>query len=366
MILRSLVALLACQFAPMWAGISPTVAEVNLGPIPIDLYTSQNNGNAYFPSCPSGNTVRQCVQYFVKTGPNNYVGQGITGVAIYFGVGGGDYSTTWDNLGNVEAAWTNNLRTLLSDLKSWGIQRVTLRMNLYGWGETLGQVSSIPDCSGTTTLKFYPWIPYGFLNSNGYTDCQGNNGAYSGANSNTFNFWGWGPFFNLINQMLQTTKNTGINLEEFVFLDEINLWDFPVEARMIYDNTHQTDVLDIVRYYMSYYGFDPLSLTYSAYAVNASLSGFDCGTYWGDAATLYDISPLAGALAGGNGEFGYPGPQGLQIENNLQCQNVNGYMASSLYSNAASRTTLRPWNDPADYTGCFKAPTLIANPSGVP
>lgn len=443
--------LIALRPALVFAGYAPTTTEVNLGPIPVDYYTSSaTNGNSFFWNCPSGYTVRQCVQYFVQTGPNNYRSQGITGVAVYLGVGGGFYSSTWDSAGNVQSAWVSNFQALANDLKSWGIQRLTVRLNLYGWGETLGpQYSSVTDCTGRSTMKFYPWIPYGFLTSNGFPDCADYNNAYSSANNNTVNFWGWSPFFNLVSNIASTLHSGGVSLEEFVFYDEINVLDFTVQARFIYDPTRSVDVLNSVRYYLSTNGFDPLRATYSAAVANPSVSGFDCSTVWGDSGTLSNLTTLTAALAGPWGLFGNPNgsasnnlwcggsttglvsvplnytqpditdvhayPCVYLAGNNASCnsyadattnaaeeytdlwtflvyrgltgnvvvagetqpdqncdgyttamasQNVNGYRASSLWSNDASRFTFRVWDFPADALHCYQAPTVIANPTG--
>jgi len=181
----------------------------------------------------------------------------------------------------------------------------------------------IPDYGNGTTLYFYPWIPFGFLSSGTMYSCKDcpdgmdSNGAYANANNNSFNFWGWSPFFNLVQQIVATVKTTGISFEEFVFLDEVNVFDFTTEARFFYDNTRQVDVLNGARYYMGYYGFDPLTLTFSVAASNPSASGSDCASAWGDSATLYAQSAMTGAFAGGGGSFGFPVNPSAQ--DNLWC-----------------------------------------------
>lgn len=49
MIRTLLSGLLAVTSGIAWAGISPSQLEVNLGPVPLDLYSNSNNG--WIPSC---------------------------------------------------------------------------------------------------------------------------------------------------------------------------------------------------------------------------------------------------------------------------------------------------------------------------
>jgi hypothetical protein len=115
------------------AGISPSRTEINMGVIPVDHYADPaTTGPAYFPSCPAGNTLRQCVQWFFNNdsgvapvNTNNYVRQGVKGVRFLFGLGGGSASTPFDNEGNVQAAWVNNLALFLGDLRRFGIESIT-------------------------------------------------------------------------------------------------------------------------------------------------------------------------------------------------------------------------------------------------
>src|ERR1700747_1508441 len=70
------------------AGIAPANAEINIGPVPIDLYSRPNNGA--LGACPNPTwTVQQCIKSFFKNNPSepdgtynpkNYIRQGVTGV----------------------------------------------------------------------------------------------------------------------------------------------------------------------------------------------------------------------------------------------------------------------------------------------
>ncbi len=318
-------------FIPIASAYSPTATEINLGPFPIDNYYSTNNG--VLPSCPSTYTIQQCVTYFFNSNPsvqpyspNNYIAQGVTGVRFQFGVQGGFYSTAWDGSGNVQTQWVNNLRAFLSDLHSYGIVRITPTPALDGWGGPyITPNPPVYDCSGSTPLYFFPWMPFGHLQTNGYPDCQDNNNGYNIANGNPY-FWGWTPFFNLMNQIFSAISASGLQLGELDINNEIDVVDFTVQARLIYDNVRGTDVIGTLRSYASDYGFNPGVVTFSVPSVQPSAAGYHCGSVYGDSALILQESDLTGAYAGGGSVFGLPS-DGTVINDLLCGGNTTGMIS---------------------------------------
>src|SRR5438067_2140052 len=157
------------------AGYSPTVTEVNIGPVPLDLYTSSatNSSLGYpLPNCPAFYTIRNCYRLFFNNDPSsgpyssdNYIGQGVTGVRFMFGTAaGGFYSTAWNSEGTVSPTWIANLTAFLSDLHGYGIARVTPTPAIDSFGTVpITPASPVYDCTGSIPLVFYPAIPYGNL-----------------------------------------------------------------------------------------------------------------------------------------------------------------------------------------------------------
>jgi hypothetical protein len=314
-------------------GYAPTVTEINISWFPIDQYASSSPQNGTIPSCPSSYTVRQCLAYFFNNNPNNgwpynsnnYVGQGVTGVRFIFALQGSSTSP-WDQHGNVQAAWVQNFQTFLSDLRGYGITRVTPTPALDGG---TFQSSSTNDCTGTRQLFFLPWMPFGYVQvsvnpPNYYPDCQGVSNGYNIAARNP-NFWGWAPFFNLWNQVIKAVAGSGLQLGEIDLDNEVNLTDFTVGARLIYDNTTNTDVLSGVRYYLSCYSLSPWLVTFSTTGSNPNVAGFDCGSVYGDSAMILHESSLTAAYAGGGAVFGEPN---VGATYNLVCGgNTNGMIS---------------------------------------
>lgn len=183
-------------------GITPARTEINLGPIPIDLYTSSSpHLPNTFSDCPATWTIRQCVKRSLTNNsadleysPNNYVRQGVTGVRFMFAIGGGYYSTPFPNwktdTSNIPAAtWVANMDALLADLASYGIQRVTpTPVVREGWsGDKADMIVECPHGSphgapygctvnlpsgvnpglgtGNLPVRFFPWSPYGYVHT---------------------------------------------------------------------------------------------------------------------------------------------------------------------------------------------------------
>jgi len=242
---------------------------------------------------------------------------------------GGFYSTAWNSDGTVSAAWIANLTTFLSDLHGYGIARVTPTPAIDSFGTVpITPASPVYDCTGSIPLVFYPAIPYGNLSTNGYPDCQGINTAYSSANSNPY-FWGWYPLFNLANAIFGAVSSSGLSLAEFDLINEINLDQFTVTARLFYDNVHAagggtgtTDVLSELRNLASSNGLNPYAITASTAGSSPSSSGYHCGSVYGDSALILDESALLGTLAGGWSYFGWP--YNPSVINNLVCGGTIG------------------------------------------
>jgi hypothetical protein len=167
---------------------------------------------------------------------------------------------------------------------------------------------------------FYPWLPYGFEQSNRFDDGQDINTCYSGGSSNPEFFWGWAPFESLLSGIIQAAGPQGANvrIEEMDILQERNFYDFTVGARLIYDNVNHVDVLGFIRSTLASGGFDSSRATFSGSATN-TIQGFDCGSIYGDSAMLVKTSEITGAIAGytGSGWFGQPFPE--NNVNGLEC-----------------------------------------------
>ncbi len=341
------------------AGYSPTRTEINLAWVPIDLYSSSSTNGSLgspLPSCPSSYTIRNCYKLMFNNNSSttpytsgNYIAQGVTGARFMFGLATvstqGFYSTPWNSSGTISSTWVSNLALFLSDLNSYGVQRISISPMLEGGtaGATpITPATNVYGCSTTVPLVFYPWIPYGYLSSNLYPDCQDVNSAYSSAaNPNTINppnkyFWGWTPFFNLVNSMFGAVHSSGLALEEFDYDQEISLVNFTVQARLIYDPQHSasggsgtTDVLSSIRYYATANSLSSSGITLSSVSYRTDSAGYDCGSYYGDSARILGASELAGTLAGGGGAFGEPYNLWMSTMYDLPCGGTNpsGWMA---------------------------------------
>lgn len=308
-------------------------------------------GGGYFTAdaCPLSSTIQACVRsWFLGSG--GYISQGVIGVRLYFSLGGGYFSTAWDSSGNVRSAWVSNFLQIMKDLKSYGVQRVNPNVILVDdWAGTLiypnPPVQS--SCNSSQDLMFFKWLPFGLVQGSGYPDCQDAKNGYGQANSNPY-FWGWTPYFNAVSAIVSQVKAAGLGMADFELVGEINLTDFPVEARMIWDNKHGsgscgngsyscTDVLSGVRYYLTQNGFNYHVADYSVPVTNPTAAGYDCGSVYGDSAMLLHESSVVGALAGPNGLFGPVA--GVIVQNGLPCQGNTSMMGSLPVSYAAPTST---------------------------
>jgi hypothetical protein len=151
-----------------WASlaIGPSRLEVNLGPIPVDTYSTSVANGTTIPTCAAKTSVRACVQSILKL----YAGQGITGVRFQLGLGAGSVpsSTAFSTTGQVQTAWLSRLADFFYDLRAAGMLQITPTTGLgEDWSGTL-QAATVPYRTGTgcptgsKQLLFLPWLPYGF------------------------------------------------------------------------------------------------------------------------------------------------------------------------------------------------------------
>ena len=316
-------ALISLVAVPLFA--SPPRIEINYGPIPLDVYTMPNinaNGDPYIANCPlptSSNptTVETCIQ----TMSAYYVANGATGVRFMFALRGGfgadalgsyGLSTPWDPEGHVQPAWVNNLNLFLADLKAAGFIYVAPTPIMVGaWTGAPYATVPVSQCGDPTrmeTLNFYRWIPFGFVPETNFPDCAEISNGYNSAATppiiDNQGFWGWQPFHSLISTLISSTITAGLSLSELDLSQEINVADFTVMARLIYDNTTKFDVLGDIQSLLANQGLDPKLATYSVGSANPNQADGDCLSGYGDSGMVSGAAALENALAGQG--FGYP------------------------------------------------------------
>ena len=294
--------------SPAPLSIHPSRLEVNLGPLPVDIYNDAAVNNGAIPSCSATRSVRQCIRAILS----NYAKQKVTGVRFNFALGGGYVdSTAFDAKGNVRDVWITNLYQFFLDLKSVGITKMTPSSALGpDWSGTL-RARTVADqagmgcAKGSRQLLFYPWLPFGLDPTSHLPDGAFDNASYACSPRNPL-FWGWQPYFNLVASVASAAQAAGITIEEFDIENEIDLWAFTVQARLLYDNTTSppTPVLQTVDRILAYFGVAPGSATYSVAAGFPSSAGNACLSIYGDAAYLATASQLVAAINGGR--FGSP------------------------------------------------------------
>ncbi len=335
----------ACQIGPalVYAGISPSKTEINLGSFPVDQYSTSVMNNGIFPNCPSNISVRDCIKRWFNNNPSfgtvypgNYVSQGVTGVRFQFALGGGGgnpggTSTPFDSTGNVLSAWVTNLDNFFYDLKQCGIQRVTptpvVVEHWSGAGSLAKQESTLTSCGTSKKLFFLKWLPFGLVEvdlgggeKDYWPDGQSNNQAYNCAATNPI-FWGWSKLFTLIDQILAKAQLRALAVDEFDLQNEVNILDFDVMARLIYDNNTSTKVLESIGQKMAAHGFSSRRATVSVGVHRPSVNGFHCGSVYGDSAMIFRTSELLATTGGA--KFGMP-PYVVPT-NQLLCDNSETY-----------------------------------------
>ncbi len=300
--------------APPGAG---QILEINLGPVPVELYSDSSLNYGALPSCPFSYSIPRCIQYFLNNNPQdqpyspvNYVGQGVVGVRFMF-----EASKAWDRNGRVQPSWVAGFRAFMKDMRHYGIRYVTPTPVWDNWDQPSIQPSKpVYDCTGTRPLTFYRWMPFGHVKKEEHTywpDCQDRNSGYYSAAANPY-FWGWSPFFNLIEEMIGAVRSSGLLLRELDLTNEIDLLDFTVSARLIYDNKTSTDVYGTIRRIAGDWAD---AVAFSVPATCPSVAAYDCSSVYGDSATIMALSELHAAFVGG--PIGLP--DGMKHSNNLVC-----------------------------------------------
>lgn len=198
-------------------------------------------------------------------------------------------------------------------------------MTVDNWSGTLTSrtVSRSPSCPGSSMLNFFPWLPFGLdPNNNNWPDGQGNNNSYSCSPTNP-DFWGWSPMFNLASQLVSSAHAAGLTIEELDLQNEVDLFDFPVTGRLVYDNQNQpgTPVFSNLQSRLSAYynpGGATVSVTNRA-PLESSQYGLDCGSIYGDSALLLNLSELLAAVSG----YAFGGVAGnvMVWDGNMACYN---------------------------------------------
>ncbi|MBI4444112.1 MAG: hypothetical protein HY649_12160 [Acidobacteria bacterium] len=308
--------------------IGSAALEINLGPLPVDHYLDHSNNRTppVLPTnnCPVTSSIRSCIINYLK----DYKNQGVTGVRFQFGLGGGGYSTAFDCNGSdncnqpvIRRQWLNNLQMFFSDLaRNVGIKNITPTPALGFWGggdENFSSTQTVTSCGQSKTLLFMKWLPYGLRTDNYYPDCQGVNDAYEIGVSNPV-FWGWQPFFNLMNAVLSRAAAQGLTVSELDVQNEVDLLNFTIQGRLINDNTTSTDVLATIRSSMNTYfgtGADA-RVTFSTTMSQPTSDGYDCGSVYGDTAMIATQSELTSGYA--RGLIGIPGGN-FDNSNGLPC-----------------------------------------------
>jgi hypothetical protein len=428
--------------------------ELNLSAVPIDLYQTANSGGL-ISGCSPSLTIRQCLERMLKIAPshpNNWRGQGVTGVRFFFTLAGGYYSTPFDASGNITSAWEQNMNLFLADLRSYGITSVTPTPVFDSWSgpPSMMQAHTVETCeNGSTVLNFVPWLPYGLDPAdNNFPDRSCGNQAYASSPRNPI-FWGWERLFNVMNKVLGLAQSNRLDVSSVDYLNETNMVDFTVHARFIYDfnpNGTSTPVLGELRNRMAANGYLATRIIPSANIPPTPVpASFNCPSYYGDSALLINLSALFAAVIGpysvgigipaghpsvGGLPCGSPGapvgweqamvvlpawhswpsstdihtqmlfPTGAEIQSysfnvhssiwdfvtarGLGANNVvfgetmpvscdgfspsaaasflNGYKASTLFSNAADRVFQRPWHRTETGFACTPSPHVVNPP----
>lgn len=314
---------------------APSALHTNLGPMPIDHYDSTLlTALTGYPdlkySCPGQTTVRGCYQASLMGFAAQQ--QHVSGVRFFFDICGGANSTPLQNCGSgnyksvtgPNAPWTTNLQNFFLDIYNAGIHSVSPTMGhddgigLYGgapfglptWYVAPSPPPSRSKCTNTPAIvQYVPGLPYAqfpctqtppyscptnvqncgayCVSGAGYPVDDSHNG-YNCSPTNPY-FVGWQNTYNVWNFVIEAAYNTptagakGLNIEELDVQQELNTLQFPVEARLIVDNsrtdTGNPDNLNSIRYSMNLYGYDQERVTWSSIAPQPTVAGaVDCGS----------------------------------------------------------------------------------------
>jgi len=343
---------------PTGCVIAPATVEVNLGALPVDKYQDcVLNNHTYVPTCndPNNNkSVRTCIQE-VLAGYRTQGGATVaTGVRFLFGLGGGGYSTPFNPTGHGLRPWLAKLNDFLKDVHDAGYTKVTPTPVLVeAWSAVHGSPfhtdqTGVSSCGTTKKMRWFPWLPFGLeisvndecLNNpskacNPLPDCAGYNNAYNVAASNP-HFWGWASYFNLMDFVFQKVQANGLDIADFDVQNELDLFNFTVLGRLIYDNTTSVDVIGepndperqpgIRGKMRTYFGQDAdTRVTFSTMIKRPSYvaddPNFNCPSFYGDSAMIIRESERLAAF--GHAAVGKPS---FTPSRNLWCEGEQGDM----------------------------------------
>ncbi len=251
---KFLVSLGLCGFFAVYslAGTlsSESEVEVNLGPIPIDHYTDDNDS---VPGYASLDFVKDCTETTVRDCYQAQLAEldadGVTGIRFMFYFCGGAWSTALDDcLGtpSLNSDWVDNLELFLEDVADAGIDDVTPTPQFWGGfdsnlgycdpilsggqvdfkcGEDDGEYNFLTEsddstlndglqwdevsdsCTSTTLpLFFWPAAPFGVRGFNSDGDpvgpwMGGYNDAYNCSPSNP-DFVGWNNIYDVVEAVI--------------------------------------------------------------------------------------------------------------------------------------------------------------------
>jgi hypothetical protein len=357
--------------APVTQIAAPSRLHTNLGWVPLDEYDANHApGSTLAAACPGVATVRGCYQAIFQ----DFRAQGVTGVRFIFPLCAGSIaplqncgtsqvtSPSPDPNQDVNNPWIQKLAAFYQDLAGKGIYDVTPTMVHSGdtTGSQLLPLGRAPNGNGCETnppthLWYVPLEPYGRVPCHDYemtcpsnvncgTYCQADYGHpydpdhKSGYNCSPSNpiFVGWGNLDNVAAAVIRTAKGAGLNIYEFDVEQELNVTEFPVQARFIYDNAHGPerciglacyhDDLTAVEQRMSDSEYPAGRVTWSASDSWRSAGGAECVSVYSTPnrsalGRLIQLDGVANVINGG--WFGEPWDwhdQGGVICNGTYCQ----------------------------------------------
>jgi len=291
-----------------------------------------------FPIAPCTNrlTFRDCTKRFVES----LVKQGVTGVRVTFGLMGAVGSTALDANGDVRPEWLGRVGLFFMDLRQAGILRVALHPAL-GNHQDPASFVSLPDCNQVQVPRYFwqtspiAYIPDGgggFKPDNSYGGSfPYGPGSYNCSPANPV-FLGWGKIYKLMDQVVVKAVEQGLAVDELEILSEMNLQDFSIQARFIYDNKHGVEgtpceinrvwqnsrtVLACFRRILEINGFSPGGATISVTEGRTTGMGSvpDCNSVYGDSARVLGLSAFHAAVLGGR----IGRPTGVNFSYGLEC-----------------------------------------------
>jgi len=298
--------------------------------IPIDMYEDTNSGQFPVYPCSSSLKVRECMQHWAA----NMNKQGVTNLRFFFGLRGGGGSTAIEPSGDVRETWIDNLKLFFQDLAAAGITSVSLHPALAFTYEDAPIPATLPDCHGTLVSRFF-WItsPVAYRHDTAYPDNAYPQDSLNCSPANPY-FIGWDKIYNVLDRVVKAAVSKGLTVSEIEQYAEMNLADFTVDARWVYDNKHGEDiqceingewqnssrVQTCIGRVMEINGFSRRSVTPSV-TESRSTDGSSCLSVYGDSARVFKLSQLHATLTGGRiGRAQSDFPGGLECGGNTLSQ----------------------------------------------